>query len=286
MSSPGLLESMETMAKLWLADTTSSPLLLLLLSFAFSLGSGNAEGSSNGLGDFPLLVFFSLSVCLLGFPVQCAFPCSFSLFRYLPLSFCLRFSAPVPSCFGSCSAPCFFLFQSPVLSAFPSFFVSIVLPFSCRFLPCIFAFFLCFMPCCFPLVFGPLLSGFFLWFFFFVQPCYSPVFWVFLWVLLQFSPLVFGPPKSPTGFVFLLSPFLPLLCSAFYRARACRKPVPLFINPWAGSWARDRGVVALNCRICFLLNRSGPCETEGMVNSGIKTASSCMKKMTDYESVP
>jgi hypothetical protein len=105
-------------------------------------------------------VFFSLSVCLLGFPVQCAFPCSFSLFRYLPLSFCLRFSAPVPSGFGSCSAPCFFLFQSPVLSAFPSFSVSIVLPFSCRFLPCIFAFFLCFMPCCFPLVFGPLLSGF------------------------------------------------------------------------------------------------------------------------------
>ncbi|KAI5559922.1 hypothetical protein BDE02_16G010600 [Populus trichocarpa] len=46
------------MAKLWLVDTASSPLILLLLSFAFSLGSGNAEGSSNGLGDFPLLVFF------------------------------------------------------------------------------------------------------------------------------------------------------------------------------------------------------------------------------------
>ena len=58
MCSPGLLESMETMAKLWLVDTASSPLILLLLSFAFSLGSGNAEGSSNGLGDFPLLVFF------------------------------------------------------------------------------------------------------------------------------------------------------------------------------------------------------------------------------------
>jgi hypothetical protein len=41
---------METMAKLWLADTASSP-LLLLLSFAFSLGFGNAEGSSNSLGD-------------------------------------------------------------------------------------------------------------------------------------------------------------------------------------------------------------------------------------------
>jgi len=99
MCSPGLLESMETMAKLWLADTASSPLLLLLLSFAFSLGSGNAEGSSNGLGDFPLLVFF---LCLLGFPIQCASPCSFSLFRYLPLRFCLRFSAPVPSGFGIC----------------------------------------------------------------------------------------------------------------------------------------------------------------------------------------
>jgi len=30
----------------------------LLLSFAFSPGSGNAKGSSNGLGDFPLLVIF------------------------------------------------------------------------------------------------------------------------------------------------------------------------------------------------------------------------------------
>jgi len=211
MSSPGLLESMETMAKLWLADTTSSPLLLLLLSFAFSLGSGNAEGSSNGLGDFPLLVFFFLSVCLLGFPVQCAFPCSFSLFRYLPLSFCLRFSAPVPSCFGSCSAPCFFLFQSPVLSAFPSFFVSIVLPFSCRFLPCIFAFFLCFMPCCFPLVFGPLLSGFFLWFFFFRPALLFPC---FLGFSMGSAPVLssgFRSPKIPHWFCF--SP-LPLFASA------------------------------------------------------------------------
>lgn len=47
-----------------------------------------------------LCLFFFL--CLLGFPVQCASPCSFSLFRYLPLRFCLRFPAPVPSGFSIC----------------------------------------------------------------------------------------------------------------------------------------------------------------------------------------
>jgi hypothetical protein len=149
MSSPGLLESMETMAKLWLADTASSPLLLLLLSFAFSLGSGNAEGSSNGLGDFPLLVFFFfLSVCLLGFPVQCVFPCSFSLFRYLPLSFCLRFLAPVPSGFGSCSAPCFFLVSVPCV-------IGLFVPCSVRKSPlfCLSVFPL-FPLCFFPMIFG------------------------------------------------------------------------------------------------------------------------------------
>ena len=40
------------MAKLWLADNAPSPLLLLLFSFAFSPGSGNAEGSSNDLVTF------------------------------------------------------------------------------------------------------------------------------------------------------------------------------------------------------------------------------------------
>jgi hypothetical protein len=35
-----------------------------------------------------------------------------------------------------------------------------------------------------------------------------------------------------------------------------------------------------------LLNRSSPCETKGIVNGGIKTASFGMKKMTDYELVP
>jgi len=151
----------------------------------------------------------------------------------------------------------------------------------------------------------PLFSGFFLWVllqFFPLVLYFSPWFcffrlglaWVFPRFLLQ-TPCF----SSSVCWVFLLcssndfrfnSPEillpLPLLCSVFYRAPACRKPLPLFINLWAGSWARDRGVVALNCRICFLLNRSGPCETEGMVNSGIKTASSCIKKMTDYESVP
>jgi hypothetical protein len=36
----------------------------LLLSFAFSPSSGNAEGSNNGLGDFPLLLFL-IAFCLL-----------------------------------------------------------------------------------------------------------------------------------------------------------------------------------------------------------------------------
>jgi hypothetical protein len=36
----------------------------LLLSFAFSPGSGNAEGSSNDLGDFPLLLSL-IAFCLL-----------------------------------------------------------------------------------------------------------------------------------------------------------------------------------------------------------------------------
>jgi len=36
----------------------------LLLFFAFSPSSGNAEGSSNGLGDFPLLLSL-IAFCLL-----------------------------------------------------------------------------------------------------------------------------------------------------------------------------------------------------------------------------
>ena len=50
---------METMAKLWLAGTASSP-LLLLLSFAFSPGSGNAEGSGSDLVTFLYLRAFPL----------------------------------------------------------------------------------------------------------------------------------------------------------------------------------------------------------------------------------
>jgi len=48
----------------------------------------------------PLLCFFFVSVpCVIRLPLvlcfQCSSSCSFSLFRYLPLRFCLRFSAPV-----------------------------------------------------------------------------------------------------------------------------------------------------------------------------------------------
>jgi len=159
-------------------------------------------------------------------------------------------------CFNSCSAfPCFLVF-------FFGFCSSSFLWF------CIFPPWFCFFRLGLAWVFPRFLLQ---------TPCFSSsVCWVFL--LCSSNDFRFNSPE-------ILLP-LPLLCSVFYRAPACRKPLPLFINLWAGSWARDRGVVALNCRICFLLNRSGPCETEGMVNSGIKTASSCIKKMTDYESVP
>jgi hypothetical protein len=92
--------------------------------------------------------FFFLSVCLLGFPVQCVFPCSFSLFRYLPLSFCLRFLAPVPSGFGSCSAPCFFLVSVPCV-------IGLFVPCSVRKSPlfCLSVFPL-FPLCFFPMIFG------------------------------------------------------------------------------------------------------------------------------------
>ena len=56
-----------------------------------------------------------LCMCLLGFPVQCASLCSFSLFCYLPLYFfCLRFSVPIPSGFGLCFVLlwCFFSLRS------------------------------------------------------------------------------------------------------------------------------------------------------------------------------
>jgi hypothetical protein len=160
MCSPGLLESMETMAKLWLADTASSPLLLLLLSFAFSLGSGNAEGSSNGLGDFPLLVFFFFVCVSPGFPSPVRFPL-----------FVLPVSLPAS------------LFLSPVLGPFSLWF---------RFLLCP-LFFLVSVPCVIRL---PLVL---LWFFFCsssspVVPLFSEFFYgfcfVFFWV--HFLRLVLG----------------------------------------------------------------------------------------------
>jgi hypothetical protein len=168
--------------------------------------------------------FFFLSVCLLGFPVQCVFP----LF-VLPVS--------LPSS----------QFLSPVLGPCSLWFWFLLCP----------LFFSCFSPLCYWLV----------------RPLFSPK-------IPPVLPLSFPPLPSlffSNDFRFNSPAPSPQLCSVFYRAPACRKLLPLFINPWAGSWARDRGVVALNCRICFLLNRPGPCETEGMVNSGIKTASSCIK---------
>jgi len=113
--------------------------------------------------------------------------------------------------------------------------------------------------------------------------CCSPVFWVFLWVLLQFSPLVFGPKNPMSSSVSWLPSPLLCLCSAlpFIEPESMQKPVPLLINPWAGSWCSG-----LELPDFSLLNRSSPCETKGMVNSGIKTASFGMKKMTDYGLVP
>ena len=199
------------MAKLWLADTASSPLLLLLLSFAFSLGSGNAEGSSNGLGDFPLLVFFFFVCVSPGFPSPVRFPL-----------FVLPVSLPAS------------LFLSPVLGPFSLWF---------RFLLCP-LFFLVSVPCVIRL---PLVL---LWFFFlfFVQPCCSPVFWVFLWVLLCiFFGFVFclSPPSLcffslffPLFFLFFCSGF----SSPFYR-ETCPSTSPAFAGLLfklrTGSWARD-----------------------------------------------
>jgi len=102
--------------------------------------------------------------------------------------------------------------------------------------------------------------------------------------------LIFGPPKSLVFVCVLASfpPSLPLLCSAlpFIEPESMQKPVPLLINPWAGLWARDRGVVALSCRIfpCWIgLLRA---KRKGWWIVGSKQRHLAWKKMTDYGLVP
>jgi hypothetical protein len=131
--------------------------LLCSLQFSFTVC-----GCRNCEGILPSLS--SASIC----------PC-------LPLSFSSLFRLYV---LGSLSLLRFVRFFFPQFS--PVFFQSLRLAFSCPQ-------FFCFRPLCYSSSTSPPL----VLFWFFVQPCCSPVFWVFLWVLLQFSPLVFGPTNPP-----------------------------------------------------------------------------------------
>jgi hypothetical protein len=190
MSTPGLLESMETMAKLWLADTASSPLLLPLLSFAFSLGSGNAKGSSNGLGDFPLLVFFFFVCVSPGFSSPVRFPL-FVLPVSLPSS---QFLSPV---LGPCSlwfwfllCPLFFLVSVPCVIRLP-----LVLYFHCS------PFLLPVSPlyiCLFSVFYALLVS-------FFVSVPFPPSIFAFFPFVFQFfflfSPWFFPPSSVHSSFL-------------------------------------------------------------------------------------
>jgi len=84
-------------------------------------------------------------------------------------------------------------------------------------------------------------------------------------------------------FLFFLLLSLPLLCSAFYRARELAKTSPcyspaftgLLINPRAGSWAKD----VVHDRIELLqfspLNRLSPREMKGIMNSSSKRRRLC-----------
>ena len=85
---PGLLEAMETMEKLWLADTTSSPLLLLLLFFSLYL-----TPCSLGLFlcSWPLVPLCSVLLLLVFFPLLSVYTC-FALYFCV---FLLCFFPPV-----------------------------------------------------------------------------------------------------------------------------------------------------------------------------------------------
>jgi len=225
MSSPGLLESMETMAKLWLADTASSPLLLLLLSFAFSLGSGNAEGSSNGLGDFPLLFFF-FCLCVSWVSQSSALspvrsPCFVTFLSVFvsgsrPLFPLVLVPAlpPVFSCFSPLCYPPSPRSLFPLFSLSPAGFSPVYLPFFCVLCPAVFLWFS--VPCSLGFSSGffssspviPLFSGFFYGF------CSSSLLW-------------FSVPQNPRLVLFFSSPPF-CLCSAlpFIEPEHAENPFP------------------------------------------------------------
>jgi hypothetical protein len=79
-------------------------------------------------------------------------------------------------------------------------------------------------------------------------------------------------------FLFFLLLSLPLLCSAFYRARELAKNSPcyspaftgLLINPRAGSWAKDVVHDRIELLQFSLLNRLSPREMKGIMNRSSK----------------
>ena len=178
-----------------------TPRSFLLPSFAFSPGSGNAEGSSNGLGDFPLLVFFFVVFHLYFFFVFLPNCRGLSLtplrrppsiFWVFPLGYSCVFPPPGfrsnPPCFllwFLAFPPCFFFFSplcysSSTRSLFPVFFTCLLGFYSLAFVPLGLASSLA-------LVFGSLLRFvrfFSSWFLFF-----------FVWVQLEFFlGFSFKPP--------------------------------------------------------------------------------------------
>jgi hypothetical protein len=76
----------------------------------------------------------------------------------------------------------------------------------------------------------------------------SPVFWVFLWVLLQFSPLVFGPKNPLSSSVSWLPP-LPVHSPAF--------PSSVFLScrPWLFSSPRFFLPLLFVRLLCFFLKK-------------------------------
>jgi len=103
-----------------------------------------------------------------------------------------------------------------------------------------------------------------------------------------FSPLVrgllshFWSPKIPR--LRLCPGFLPpllasaLLCPAFYWAREHAETSSPVNQSMSGIVGKRSWCSGLELPDFSLLNRSSPCETKGMVNSGIKTASFGMEK--------
>ena len=184
----------------------------------------------------------------------------FSGFRVLILWF---FPPPASALF-------FFLFQSPVLFIFHSFSVSSVLPpaRSPCFVTCLFVFVSGSRPLVFCFVLPWVLSLVFLWFFSSSRRC----------VFSLFFP-----------------PFLPLFCSAFYRARElapktspCYSPAftGLLINPRAGSWAKEVVHDRIELLPFSLLNRLSPREMEGIMNSSSKRRRLCPWEWLFFTLVP